>query len=98
MGILAHAQIDRSYADVQVLEQAALTAVRAWANRTVPIDAAMKHIERYDLAQTRKSEIAGSRARRLDQYRRTLLDRPWERCDCAVCRDVGVEVRDLPPQ
>ena len=92
MGILVRAQTDSSYADVQGLEGAALTAVRAYAKRTVSIDDAMKHIERYDLEQTRKSEVSGSRARRLENYRRTLIDRPWMQCDCAVCRDVGVEV------
>ncbi len=27
-----------------------------------------------------------------EQYRETLADRPWERCDCGVCRSAGVEV------
>jgi hypothetical protein len=26
------------------------------------------------------------------RYRRTLEDRPWERCRCAICRAVGIEV------
>ncbi len=92
MGILARAQTDSSYADVQGLEDAALAAVRGYAKRTVSIGDAMKHIERYDLEQTRKSEGSGSRARRMEAYHRTLIDRPWAKCDCAVCRDVGVEV------
>jgi len=28
----------------------------------------------------------------MQDYRRTLKDRPWTRCDCGVCRGVGVEV------
>jgi len=27
-----------------------------------------------------------------DRVQRTLEARPWKRCDCAICRDVGVEV------
>jgi len=92
MGILERAQTDSSYAHVQGLEDAALAAVRGYARRTVSIHDAMKHIERYDLEQTRKGEVSGSRARRMENYRRTLIDRPWAKCDCAVCRDVGVEV------
>jgi len=23
---------------------------------------------------------------------RTLMDRPWEKCDCSICQDIGVEV------
>ena len=32
--------------------------------------------------------LATTRAR----IERTLQDRPWKHCDCAICRDVGVEV------
>ena len=40
--------------------------------------------ERCSLAQQATLEIA--------RTERTLQDRPWKRCDCAICRDVGVEV------
>ena len=93
MGILARAKTESSYADLQDLETAALTrSSRRMPSGRVSIDDAMKHIEAYDLEQTRKSEVAGSRARRMENYRRTLIDRPWTKCDCAVCKDVGVEV------
>jgi hypothetical protein len=26
------------------------------------------------------------------QYERTLNDRPWEKCDCAICRSIGINV------
>ena len=26
------------------------------------------------------------------QYREVLTARPWRRCDCAICREAGIEV------
>jgi len=26
------------------------------------------------------------------RYSRTLKDRPWEKCNCPICREVGVDV------
>lgn len=28
----------------------------------------------------------------LDEYRRTLRSRPWEKCNCSICEDIGIEV------
>ena len=29
--------------------------------------------------------------RLMDLYRPTLVDRPWERCSCRVCREIGID-------
>jgi queuine/archaeosine tRNA-ribosyltransferase len=78
------------------LEVAALSAVRRFANREVGTDEALDHVMDYwsilnwydDASPARKIE-AIERQRRL--YERTLADRPWEDCDCRVCREGGVE-------
>lgn len=36
--------------------------------------------------------LVGEKPGRIDDYRRTLEDRPWENCECGICEDVGVEV------
>lgn len=90
--ILTRADTNSTYAEVQNLEGAALRAVRGYARREVSLDDAMVAIEAYDFEQTRSTEVPGSRARRMLNYRRTLTDRPWTKCDCKVCKDVGVEV------
>lgn len=28
----------------------------------------------------------------LEEYQKTLSERPWERCDCQICQDFGIEV------
>jgi hypothetical protein len=90
--ILTRADSISTYAEVQGLETAALRAVRGYARREVSLDEAMVAIEAYDLEQARITEVPGSRVGRMLNYRRTLTDRPWTKCDCRVCKDVGVEV------
>ena len=29
---------------------------------------------------------------RTNDYLKTLRDRPWEKCECKICRDIGIEV------
>jgi hypothetical protein len=36
--------------------------------------------------------ITASKSDYLDDYRRTLSDRPWKHCDCALCEHYGVEI------
>jgi hypothetical protein len=49
---------------------------------------------RYALWDERLSEARNEThlARLRGAYARALADRPWERCDCRVCREIGVEV------
>ena len=73
-------------ARIAKMERDALRAVRAYAARDGSLDNALSALLDYDQYVT---------ADRVDMgglYRRTLEDRPWERCECAVCRDAGVEV------
>ena len=51
-------------------------------------DAAMKVKSILQRAVTGITRIQNLRK----HYDRTLTDRPWEKCDCPICRDVGVEV------
>jgi hypothetical protein len=36
--------------------------------------------------------LCGAARSRIDAYRRTLEERPWERCTCAICRALGHHV------
>jgi hypothetical protein len=67
------------------LEQAALAALRGFDRGEVEIDEALERLCDYqDLHDTRKD--------RRQSYLETLAAAPWQRCDCEVCRDVGIEV------
>ena len=37
-------------------------------------------------------QLVGAKRDNTEAYRRTLEDRPWRKCPCAVCRDAGVQV------
>lgn len=68
------------------LEAEALRSVRAWAARTGSLDDALAALMAYDpYATTARIDLT-------ELYRRTLAERPWERCGCAVCEAAGVEV------
>jgi len=40
----------------------------------------------------RYAELLGTKKDRSAEYRRTLEAKPWRRCGCTVCRQIGVEV------
>ena len=77
---------------VQSLEALALDAVRSYARGERSLNATMEAVGAYDQEQARLSDGRGTRAARLQNYRRTLADRPWAKCGCRVCKEVGVEV------
>jgi queuine/archaeosine tRNA-ribosyltransferase len=69
------------------LEQECLQTLRAFASgRAEPSEILVNHLVEYDTL------VAGERAGTAQRLRRTLEDRPWEHCDCAICRRWGVEV------
>lgn len=82
--------------DLRALESEALTAVRAYGRREASLDEALGAVLNYaepalfgELAEDRRR---AKREQLAARYRRTLEDRPWERCRCAICRTVGIEV------
>lgn len=79
-----HASLDA--AEITKLESAALRSVRQFALKRCSLDSALNALLEYDRHVT---------AERIDMssfYRKTLEDRPWDRCDCAICKENGVEV------
>ncbi|MDB6175511.1 MAG: hypothetical protein JWL59_4822 [Chthoniobacteraceae bacterium] len=68
------------------LEQEALRAVRGLGQRSVSIEACLAALLEYD------QFVTSDRVDMTDAYRRTLTDRPWEKCGCAICESSGVEV------
>lgn len=78
------------------LEAAALNAVRAYAAGELPLDAGLEAVMDYWAALNWEEESSPSRRaaaadKQRQLYAQTLADRPWERCDCRVCRESGVE-------
>ncbi|GAU81829.1 tRNA-guanine transglycosylase DpdA [Bosea sp. BIWAKO-01] len=78
------------------LERDALETVRASAARKDTVEAAVQAVltyGRYALWDDKASDARNEAklATLETAYTRTLGDRPWERCDCRVCREAGVD-------
>ena len=51
----------------------------------VPLETALEAVLEYE-------SFFDPKADREVQYRQTLTDRPWMRCECEVCTDIGIHV------
>jgi hypothetical protein len=72
--------------EVARLEQAALAALRAY-------DRAEATLQEAYAAAIAYAALSGKDTERVRKdYRQTLEDRPWQRCPCAICRAVRIEV------
>jgi hypothetical protein len=79
-----HASLDP--AQIRTLETKALQSVREYAGRKCPLNSTLDALLEYD------QHVTADRVDMLALYRRTLEERPWERCGCTICRMHGVEV------
>lgn len=69
------------------LEQDCLRELRSYAAGSGHVPASLvRHLHEYDVL------VAGERPGTEETIRRTLEDRPWQKCGCAICRASGVEV------
>jgi hypothetical protein len=73
---------------IQKLEKSALSALRSYDKGHLSLDACLDTVKSYDQLLAR-----GESAKDLfAAYRRTLEEKPWRQCDCAVCADIGIDV------
>jgi hypothetical protein len=67
------------------LERQCLAEVTNFAKDVGPLNSAIESLREYEhLWHGKKDDSAA--------YKTTLQDRPWEKCCCAVCRNLGVHV------
>ncbi len=79
------------------MEADALNAVRGYSTGTSSLSDAVKSViayGRYSLWNDQLDDEQNERRLTVleDAYSRTLASRAWERCQCRVCRELGVEV------
>ncbi|PRY83817.1 tRNA-guanine transglycosylase DpdA [Donghicola tyrosinivorans] len=83
--------------DLQKMEADALDALRRYDRHEADVEETVEKVLAYavpatigDLVQNLPGtrQISDLRAR----YERTLIDRPWKQCDCAICRAASIEV------
>ena len=79
------------------LERAALGALRRYDKNELDIDSTLAAVLAYAAPATLGATLdelpgASSVADLRQRYFRTLYDRPWKRCSCAVCSALSIEV------
>lgn len=72
--------------DIEALEQQVLQSLNEF-NKDSDIDTVLDKVIKYDGYFKR---ISGGGEKLRKAYKRVLLDRPWEKCNCAICRDIGI--------
>ncbi len=75
-----------SFENAIKLEAKCLGALRAYDKGKESLEVTLELVHRYDQL------IGEDRPGMLNDYRRTLEDKPWKECPCDICRKDGVEV------
>lgn len=74
---------------IRSLERAALRSLHRYDRAEITLGKCLKAVDAYDSLLIREE---AKEKRMLDAYRRTLKSKPWKKCDCNVCRDLGIDV------
>ena len=79
------------------LETAALSSLRAFDRGEADLEEVLRHVLVYSapLVEEKPHEDCHNSvalAKLEERYRTTLQDKPWQQCDCKICRDASVEV------
>jgi hypothetical protein len=79
------AKNEMTIASMKAMEQKALCLLRNYDNGKAELEETLANVLAYDRlhGDARKHEAA---------YRRTLEDRPWQKCGCEICTKWGIEV------
>jgi hypothetical protein len=83
--------------DLQQKENQALAALRAFDRNELSVGATVDNVAQYQELLLTAAQLADAkRAKEMSIQRqrltRTLEARPWNRCRCAICREIGIDV------
>lgn len=79
------------------METSALAALRAYDHDDLDLEGVLETVLTYNAILATGQAYEDVRhtpvmEKLRGRYRTTLADKPWRRCDCRICRDVGIEV------
>ncbi len=87
---------ERRQEDLLRLERRALASLRAYDRGEVGLDEALDAVMDYDVPTLLEEPGEAVSPRKVadlrSRYARTLRDRPWKNCVCAVCQHASIEV------
>ena len=67
------------------LEERCLTALRRYDAGELKATTVLRALREYD-------ELCDGRKDRTSEYAEMLNDRPWKRCQCGICHEIGIDV------
>lgn len=67
------------------LEQECLTKLRMYDKGEIDLESVLLTLSKFN-------KITGGRPEIINFYKRTLKEKPWKKCDCPICKNVGIEV------
>lgn len=76
------------YQEIKKLEIQALQSLREYDQGLLGIEETLHAILNYDQLLGNSSD----RKSHEDLYRQVLRDKPWQKCPCAICKQVGIDV------
>jgi hypothetical protein len=78
---------NQNISELKILEQECLQKIRSYDSGQVDIESVLSILEKYDKA-TNQNRFQILR----EHYLETLKDMPWKKCECPICKSIGVEV------
>jgi hypothetical protein len=83
--------------DLQIEEQVALAAIRGFDKGDVGLEEVTKELSRYQgfmnlVLEENPEKLANLNLKTASAIEGTLRAAPWKRCQCSICRAIGVEV------
>jgi hypothetical protein len=69
---------------LRALEQCSLNSLRAYDNGKLSLQETLDAVEEYGLEFSERVPMQA--------YREVLEARPWAKCDCRACKEIGIEV------
>ena len=84
-------RLDEVSADIEAVrqeEQYVLRLLSQYDRDEVQLPAVLEAVLSYDSHLARTSETQSMRSR----YRRTLQERPWRKCHCTFCNEIGIHI------
>lgn len=80
---------DISLNDLKKMEKESLQALIKFEKGKYNIKETLDTILKYDKLLLRNTNDGKNLK---EKYRKTLIDKPWENCDCKICKDIGIHV------
>ncbi len=84
---------------LKLLEEKAIDSIRKFDAEKLSLNETLEAILAYDKLlvlpgdeNNKSKNKTRSLRKHADMYKRLLEDKPWQKCDCTICQEIGVEV------